>query len=86
MATSIKDMTDIELHDELAELLGGPSYEQEVDYLMKRHAALDGTRLSWERAYKRALARHRARQAWALEILRAEEMAGGPVDVPPPRP
>jgi hypothetical protein len=76
MAAPIEDMTDIELYDELAELLEGPSFEQD--------AVLYSTRLSCERACKRWLAKNRARQEWALQVLRAEEMAGGPVDIPPP--
>jgi hypothetical protein len=70
---AIENMTDLDIHNELAELTGGPTFEQEVDRMMKRRPDVYPNRLVCERAYKRRLAENRARQKWALQLLRAEE-------------
>jgi hypothetical protein len=92
LRAKVEDMTDIEVQDELAEAVGGNTFEQEVDRLMRYHADRYGSRQNCVRAYKRRLAEHRPFLETALRHQRAEEAAREPLDLadfgpwPPPPP
>ncbi len=76
MADAIEGMTDIDLHDETAALLGIRTFEQEVDHRMRFHPTIYGNRLNCERTYRRWLAENRERREIMLRHLRAEDAAG----------